>query len=89
MTLYLTPKERTIFHGYSQTFNYNFSDAASGGSYDWAKSVAGIQYAYTYEMRPAEASFGQSGFILSESEIIPNAEEVWASLVTIATEIQY
>lgn len=40
-------------------------------------------------MRPAEASFGQSGFILSESEIIPNAEEVWASLVTIATEIQY
>lgn len=63
--------------------------AASGGSYDWAKSVAGIQYAYTYEMRPAEASFGQSGFILSESEIIPNAEEVWASLVTIATEIQY
>ncbi|XP_062579870.1 carboxypeptidase B-like isoform X1 [Saccostrea cucullata] len=63
--------------------------AASGGSYDWAKSVAGIKYAYTYEMRPAEASFGQSGFILPESEIIPNAEEVWASLVTIATEIQY
>ncbi|XP_061190815.1 carboxypeptidase B-like [Saccostrea echinata] len=63
--------------------------AASGGSYDWAKSVAGIKYAYTYEMRPAEASFGQSGFILAESEIIPNAEEVWASLVTIATEIQY
>ena len=71
------------------TYFLLFIDAASGGSYDWAKAVAGIQYAYTYEMRPAAASYGQSGFILSESEIIPNAEEVWASLVTIATEIQY
>ncbi|XP_062583670.1 carboxypeptidase B-like [Saccostrea cucullata] len=60
---------------------------ASGGSYDWAKAVAGIKYSYTYELRPKDATFGGAGFVIPESEIKPNAEEVWASLVTMAGEI--
>ncbi|XP_069103272.1 carboxypeptidase B-like [Argopecten irradians] len=62
--------------------------AASGGTYDWAKAKAGVKYSYTYELRPAEASWNQSGFIVGEDQIIPSGEEVWASLVTIAREIQ-
>ncbi|XP_021345704.1 carboxypeptidase B-like [Mizuhopecten yessoensis] len=62
--------------------------AASGGTYDWAKLKAGVKYSYTYELRPAEAAWNQSGFIVGEDQIVPSGEEVWASLVTIAKEVQ-
>ncbi|XP_033725599.1 carboxypeptidase B-like [Pecten maximus] len=62
--------------------------AASGGTYDWAKLKAGVKYSYTYELRPAEASWNQSGFIVGEDQILPSGEEVWASLVTVAREIR-
>ncbi|XP_060072712.1 carboxypeptidase B-like [Ylistrum balloti] len=62
--------------------------AVSGGTYDWAKAKAGVKYSYTYELRPATASSAQSGFIIGEEQIVPSGEEVWASLVTIAREVQ-
>lgn len=53
-------------------------DSAAGGAYDWAKGVAGIKYSYTYELRPDGNAW--NGFVVSESEIQPSGEEVWASL---------
>lgn len=61
-------------------------DAASGGAYDWAKGVAGIKYAYTYELRPDGNAW--NGFVVSESEIQPSGEEVWASLEQLAKDIK-
>ncbi len=42
-------------------------DAASGGSDDWVKGVAGIKFAYTLEL-PDRGDFG---FLLPASEILP------------------
>ena len=42
-------------------------DAASGGSDDWVKGVAGVKYAYTVEL-PDRGDFG---FLLPASEILP------------------
>ena len=53
-------------------------DIASGGAYDWAKSKAGIKYAYTLELRPA--SGGIYGFVVSPSEIPASGREIWAGL---------
>jgi len=47
---------------------------ASGTSLDWALGVAGIPYVYSIELRDT----GSHGFLLPPSQIIPNAEEVWA-----------
>lgn len=63
-----------------------FSDAVSGASNDWAKAVAGVKYAYAYEFRPA-TQLERSGFILPPEEIVPNSEEVFASLVAMADEV--
>lgn len=63
-----------------------FSDAVSGASNDWAKAVAGVKYAYAYEFRPA-TQLKRSGFILPPEEIVPNSEEVFASLVAMADEV--
>jgi len=60
-------------------------DAASGGAYDWAKAVAGIKYSYTYELRPDGNAW--NGFVVSENEIEPSGEEVWASLAAVAAEL--
>lgn len=60
-----------------------FSDAAMGGSYDWAKGVAGIKYSYTLELRDT----GTFGFLLPHSQIIPTGRETWAGIKTIAQEI--
>ena len=46
------------------TLNY----AASGGSYDWAKAINGIKYAYALELRPAaNTPDANYGFMLPES----------------------
>ena len=43
------------------------TDAASGGSDDWVKGVAGVKFAYTVEL-PDRGDFG---FLLPASEILP------------------
>lgn len=63
-----------------------FSDPVSGASNDWAKAVAGVKYAYAYEFRPA-TQVKRSGFILPPEEIVPNSEEVFASLVAMADKV--
>jgi len=50
---------------------------ASGGTVDFAYA-AGIVQSHTLEMRP---DGGYNGFLLSEEEIIPAAEETWAGMV--------
>jgi len=59
--------------------------SASGGAYDWAKSVAGIKYAYTFELRPS--SYSWNGFVVDASVIEPSGEEIWAALSTVADRI--
>src|SRR5439155_726871 len=49
---------------------------AAGGSVDWVYGQAGVM-AYTYEVRDN----GQTGFILPPAEILPTAEEIFASLL--------
>nr|XP_019929778.2 carboxypeptidase B [Crassostrea gigas] len=58
----------------------------SGAANDWAKAVAGVKFAYAYEFRPATL-VKRSGFILPPEEIVPNSEEVFASLVAMAEEV--
>ena len=65
---------------------YIYTDEASGGAYDWAKGVAGIKYSYTYELRPDGNSW--SGFVVSEKEIQPSGEEIWASLAQVAEDLR-
>ena len=57
--------------------------SASGGSMDWVKGVVGVPYTYTMELRDT----GTNGFLLPPSQIIPNAEEVWAFHVEAARQI--
>jgi len=59
--------------------------AASGGSYDWAKGSLGVPYSYTIELRPDQNTWG-NGFIVPPSEIRPTGEEIWAGVMTMATE---
>ncbi len=63
------------------------SDAAAGGSYDWAKGAAGIDYSYTYELRPDSGAF--LGFIISASNIEPSGRETWAGITSIINEIKH
>lgn len=53
---------------------------SSGGSDDWAKGGAGIQYSYTVEMRDT----GDYGFRLPADQIIPNNLEVWEAVKVVA-----
>lgn len=40
-------------------------DAASGGSYDWAKAIDGVKYAYALELRPSSnTADSRYGFML-------------------------
>jgi hypothetical protein len=49
------------------------------------KAVAGVQYSYTYELRPdGNAS---NGFVVPESEINGSGEEIWSSLVAMIDAI--
>ena len=63
-----------------------FTDSAAGGAYDWAKGVAGIKYSYTYELRPDGNA--ENGFVVSEKEIQPSGEEIWASLAQVAEDLR-
>jgi len=58
---------------------------ASGGSLDWYYDSCGVPYAWCYECRPSQ---GGGGFIIDESEIVPNAEEIWAGIVAATKAVQ-
>ena len=60
------------------------TDAATGGSYDWAKGVAGIKYSYTIELRDR----GNYGFMLPLSQVVPTGEETWAALRAAVEEME-
>ncbi len=66
------------------SFIYFLSDAAAGGSDDWAKGVAGIPFSYTIELWPA----GSPYFVLPADQIEPQAEEMWAGLRATFNEIK-
>jgi len=53
---------------------------AAGASDDWAKGGAGIDFAYTLELRDT----GRYGFLLPPDQIVPTGEEVWAAVETVA-----
>jgi hypothetical protein len=60
--------------------------AAAGGAYDWVKAVKGVQYSYTYELRPDGYSY--NGFVVAESEIPKSGLEIWNSLVAMIEAIK-
>jgi len=57
--------------------------AAAGGSHDWAKGVAGIKFAYCYELRDK----GDFGFMLPPSQIIPSGQETFAGVKSMVENI--
>jgi len=66
-------------------FNVSLPDSATGGSYDWAKGVAGIKYSYTVELRDQ----GDFGFLLPRSQIVPTGEEMWAAIQAAVEEMEF
>jgi murein tripeptide amidase MpaA len=62
--------------------NYKFGQIAtiiypaSGSSADWVYDKLGVKFSYGVELRDE----GQYGFVLPANQIIPQGEEVWASL---------
>lgn len=57
--------------------------AASGGSDDWVKGVAGVKFAYTVEL-PDRGDFG---FLLPASEILPVGQETYEGIKTLVEEV--
>ncbi len=55
---------------------YDVVYPAAGVACDWAYEGAGIVTSFTFESRPASAAEG--GFAPPASEILPNAQEIWA-----------
>jgi outer membrane biosynthesis protein TonB len=55
-----------------------------GASDDWAHS-SGIPWTFGYEVRPGQSN--DNGFTVPASNIKPSGEEIFASLVPLATEI--
>ena len=53
---------------------------------DWTKKMLGIPYTFTMELRDKWNS-GIMGMLLPPSEIIPNAEEVWAFHKEVARQV--
>ena len=61
----------------------HLSDAVAGGSFDWAKGVAGIKYSYGLELR----DLGHYGFLLPRHYIVPSGEEVWEAIQAVAFHV--
>uniref|UniRef100_A0A0K0EI88 ShKT domain-containing protein n=1 Tax=Strongyloides stercoralis TaxID=6248 RepID=A0A0K0EI88_STRER len=57
----------------------------TGGSTDWAKETAKIQYTYTIEVRPSY--FDWNGFILDRQQLIPVARETWEGIKVVINEV--
>jgi len=59
-----------------------------GGSFDWAKAVAGTKWAFTLELRPGSSgSDSHYGFQLPPTLITPTAEEAWDGIILIAQQV--
>ncbi|KAJ8311403.1 hypothetical protein KUTeg_010758 [Tegillarca granosa] len=79
-------KAYLTFHSYSQMLltPYGYTKEKAPDH----KELAGIKFSYTYELRPDKVRPPMTtGFILPKTEIKPSAEEVFASLVSIAKDI--
>lgn len=63
---------------------FSFIDPAAGSSTDWAYAGAKIKYSFAIELRDT----GRQGFMLSNSQIIPTAEENFAGIRAIVKIIQ-
>ena len=65
------------------------ADPFGGGSADWARGVANITYSYLIELRDRKVAGSNRhyGFVLPPDEILPTAEENWAGLKVVATDI--
>jgi murein tripeptide amidase MpaA len=57
---------------------------ASGSSADFTYGQCGVKYSYGVELRDT----GEFGFLLPPSEIIPSGEEVFASVLAMATYVK-
>jgi len=55
---------------------YEIIYPASGSSADWGYTEAGIVFSYGIELRDT----GEYGFLLPADQIVPQGEEIWASL---------
>jgi len=60
---------------------YTIIYPASGSSADWGTSEGMVSYCYGIELEDT----GTYGFILPASYIVPQGEEIWASLQTTAS----
>ena len=67
---------------------YHILDNAAGGSYDWAKAVAGINFSYTPELRHAYDE-GYTYFVNPPVDIHLSGSEVMAAIIAMATDIYY
>lgn len=61
----------------------NFSDPASGASEDYGYGSLGVVYSYVVELRDT----GRYGFLLPPSLIKPTAEEIYAGMKALGTEL--
>lgn len=59
------------------------SDAAAGGSDDYAKGVLGAKYSYTVEV----VGGGSQGFDLPASQILNVVSETWEGIVVFARQV--
>lgn len=60
------------------------TDAAAGGSEDFAKGVAKIKYSYCFELRDT----GKDGFILPPNQIVPSGIETFAAVQSMAEDLK-
>lgn len=60
-----------------------FSDEATGGSMDWAKSKVNVSYTFEWELRDK----GNYGFLLPADQIVPTSEETLDSIITILRSV--
>lgn len=65
-------------------FVFCHSDPAAGSSADWAYAGAKVKYSFAVELRDT----GRQGFMLSNSQIIPTAEENFAGIKALANFIR-
>ena len=62
-----------------------FTDPAAGGSYDYAKGVAGIKYSYTMELPPTNNGYNSYvGFTLPYDEISTIAADTFNGIKALA-----
>lgn len=66
------------------TISFFSSDSAAGSSTDWAYAGANIKYSFALELRDT----GKQGFILSNTLIVPTAEENFAAVRAMVNAIE-